>query len=42
MKIPDPLRQPIFDLQGELLDLIDDATSTQMSLFSRYGETNTH
>jgi hypothetical protein len=39
MKIPDPLKQQIFDLQAQLLDLIDDAASTERELFDIHGET---
>lgn len=39
MKIPDPLKQQIFDLQAQLLDLIDDAATTERELFENYGET---
>lgn len=39
MKIPDPLKQQIFDLQAQLLDLIDNATTTERILFENYGET---
>jgi hypothetical protein len=39
MKIPDPLKQQIFDLQGQLLDLIDNAATTERKLFENYGET---
>ncbi len=39
MKIPDPLQQQIFDLQAQLLNLIDDAASTERELFENYSET---
>jgi len=39
MKIPDPLKQQIFVLQAQLLDLIDDAATTERTLFDIYGET---
>ncbi len=39
MKIPDPLKQQIFDLQAPLLDLIDGAATTERELFENYGET---
>ncbi len=39
MKIPDPLKQQIFGLQAQPLDLIDDAATTERELFGNYGET---
>lgn len=39
MKIPAPLKQQIFDLYAQLLDLIDDAATTERVLFENYGET---
>jgi hypothetical protein len=39
MKIPAPLKQKLFDLQAQLLDLIDDAASTERELFDIHGET---
>jgi hypothetical protein len=39
MKIPAPLKQQIFDLHAQLLDLIDDAATTERELFENYGET---
>jgi hypothetical protein len=39
MKIPDPLKQQIFVLHAQLLDLIDDAATTERALFENYGET---
>jgi len=39
MKIPDPIKQQIFDIQAQLLDLIDDAATTERELFDIYGET---
>jgi hypothetical protein len=39
MKIPATLKQQIFDLHAQLLDLIDDAATTERELFENYGET---
>jgi hypothetical protein len=39
MKIPATLKQQIFDVHAQLLDLIDDAATTERELFENYGET---
>lgn len=39
MKISDDFKQQLCALQGQLLDLIDEATSVERVLFETYGET---
>ncbi|BAC89518.1 hypothetical protein [Gloeobacter violaceus] len=39
MKLPDPLKRDILDLQGRLLDLLDEVTVVERSLLMTFGET---
>ncbi|TVQ51467.1 MAG: hypothetical protein EA366_15430 [Spirulina sp. DLM2.Bin59] len=39
-KFPHDLTETIWTLKRQLLDVIDAATSTELTLFDRYGETN--